>query len=46
MMMTPDLRKFALTAHVTEAVGWLGAIIGFLALAIASLCSGATNRAA
>ena len=39
MMMTPGLRKFALTAHVTASVGWLGAIIGFLALAIASLTS-------
>ena len=25
-MMTPALRKFALTAHVTSSVGWLGAV--------------------
>lgn len=39
MTMTPRLRKFALTAHVTFSVGWLGAIAGFLALAIAGLTS-------
>ena len=35
--MTPGLRKFALTAHITSSVGWLGAAVGFLAHAIASL---------
>lgn len=39
MMMTPWVRKFALTAHVTSSVGWLGAVAGFLALAIAGLTS-------
>jgi hypothetical protein len=38
-MMTPGLRKFALTAHITASVGWLGAIAGFLAVAIAGLTS-------
>lgn len=38
-MMTPHLRKFALTAHVTCSVGWLGAVAGFLALAVAGLTS-------
>jgi hypothetical protein len=37
--MRPGLRKFALTAHVTSSVGWLGSIVGFLALAIAGLTS-------
>jgi ABC-type transport system involved in cytochrome c biogenesis permease subunit len=37
--MTPSLRKFALTAHVTFSVGWLGAVAGCLALAIAGLTS-------
>ncbi|MDZ4677361.1 MAG: DUF2269 domain-containing protein [Oligoflexia bacterium] len=32
--MTPRLRKFALTAHVTFSVGWLGAVVAYLALAI------------
>ena len=39
MTMTPGLRKFALTAHVTASVGWLGAVAGFLALAVAGLAS-------
>jgi hypothetical protein len=39
MTMGPRLRKFALTAHVTCSVGLLGAIAGFLALAVAGLTS-------
>jgi hypothetical protein len=35
--MTPGLRKFALTAHVTVSVGWLGAVLAYLAVAIACL---------
>jgi hypothetical protein len=35
--MTPRLRKFALTAHITFSVGWLGAVVAYLALAIAGL---------
>lgn len=48
MTMPPRLRKFALTVHVIISVGWLGAVVGFLALAIASLGSrdSATVRAA
>jgi hypothetical protein len=38
-IMTPWLRKFALTAHVASSVGSLGAVVGFLALAIAGLTS-------
>lgn len=37
MMMGPELRKLALTAHVTSSVGWLGAVAAFLALAIAGI---------
>jgi hypothetical protein len=37
--MTPRLRKFVLTAHVTASVGWLGAVVGFLALAVVGLAS-------
>lgn len=39
MTMRPALRDFALTAHVTSSVGFLGAVAGFLALAIAALNS-------
>jgi hypothetical protein len=37
--MKPGLRKLALTAHVISSVGWLGAVAGFLALAVAGLTS-------
>jgi len=39
MTMTPRVRKFALTAHVTFSVGWLGAVVCSLALGIAGLTS-------
>lgn len=39
-MMAPRLRKFVLTAHVVTSVGWLGAVIAFLALAVVGLTSG------
>ncbi|GHG01888.1 hypothetical protein GCM10018777_10730 [Streptomyces albogriseolus] len=39
MTMNPRLRKFALTAHVTSSVGWLGAVAVFLALAVVGLTS-------
>ncbi len=37
--MTPRLRKLGLTVHLTTSVGWLGAVVGFLALAIVGLTS-------
>ncbi|HLG54424.1 MAG TPA: hypothetical protein VI485_03775, partial [Vicinamibacterales bacterium] len=39
MIMTPRVRKFALTTHVTSSVGWLGAVAAFLALAVAGVSS-------
>src|SRR5258708_3540597 len=39
MRMSPGIRKFALTAHVTSSVGWLGAVAAFLVLSIAGLTS-------
>jgi len=39
MTMTPRLRKFALIAHVTASVGWLGAVVVFLALSVVGLTS-------
>ena len=39
MRMRPGLRKFALTAHVTSSVGWLGGVLSFLALAVVGLTS-------
>lgn len=35
--MPPRVRKLALTAHVAASVGWLGAVLAFLALALAGL---------
>jgi uncharacterized membrane protein len=37
MTMRPGLRKFVRTAHIIFTVGWLGAVAGFLVLAIAGL---------
>lgn len=39
MTLTPGLRKFVRTAHVTFTVGWLGSVATSLALAIAGLNS-------
>jgi hypothetical protein len=39
MPMSPRLRRFTLTAHVTFSVGWLGAVVAYLALAVAGLTS-------
>ena len=39
MTFAPALRKFTFTTHVTSSVGWLGAVIAFLALAVIGLTS-------
>src|SRR5262245_10670196 len=39
MTMTPTLRKFTLTAHVTSSVSWLGTVASFLFLSSAGLTS-------
>jgi hypothetical protein len=39
MTMRPRLRKLALTAHVSAAVGWLGAVASSLALAVTGVAS-------
>ena len=39
MIMPRRLRSFVLTAHLTASVGWLGAVIVFLSLAIVGLTS-------
>jgi hypothetical protein len=43
--MSPGLRRFVLVIHVIASVGWLGAVIGFLVLAIAGLASPAVYGA-
>ena len=37
--LTPRLRKFALTAHLTCSIGWIGAVMAYLALVIAAMTS-------
>jgi hypothetical protein len=37
--MTPRVRKFALTTHVSVSVGWLGAVAAYLALAITGIAT-------
>jgi uncharacterized membrane protein len=39
MIMPTRLRKIALTVHVTSSVGWLGAVVAFLALDITAQVS-------
>jgi hypothetical protein len=40
MTFAPALRRFTLTTHVTSSVGWVGAVLVFLALAAIGLTSG------
>lgn len=42
--MRPGVRNFALTAHVTCSVGWLGAVTAFFVLAVAGLASQDAER--
>jgi hypothetical protein len=39
VMMAPGLRKFALTVHLTVSVGWIGAVIAYLALGVSAVTS-------
>ena len=39
MTMTPGLRKFALTVHLTFSVGWIGAVVVYLALGVSAVTS-------
>ena len=39
MTMAPGVRKFALTAHLTSSVGWIGAVVAYLVLGVSSVTS-------
>jgi uncharacterized membrane protein len=39
MTMSPGLRKFALAAHLTLSVGWIGAVAAYMALDVAAATS-------
>jgi hypothetical protein len=38
-MMTPGVRKYALIVHLTCSVGWIGAVVAYLALCVAAVTS-------
>src|SRR5687768_5127825 len=37
--MAPSLRKFALATHLTVSVGWIGAVVAYLALGVSAVTS-------
>jgi hypothetical protein len=37
--MKPGVRKFALAAHLTFSVGWIGSVIAYLALGVSAVTS-------
>ena len=37
--MTPGIRKFALTVHLTSSVGWIGGVVAYLALGVSAASS-------
>jgi hypothetical protein len=39
-MMSPAVRRFALSIHLTCSIGWIGAVIAYLALGIAATRTG------
>ena len=38
-MMTPACRRLTLTTHIATSVGWMGAVLAFLALAVVAVSS-------
>jgi hypothetical protein len=43
MIMTPGVRKLVLTFHLTCSVGWIGAVVAYLALGVAAVTSSDTQ---
>ena len=39
MTMAPGLRKLVLTVHLTSSVGWIGAVVAYLALGVSAVTS-------
>jgi len=39
MTMPPGLRKFTLTVHLSCSVGWIGAVVAYLALGVSAVSS-------
>ena len=44
MTMSPRLRKAVLTAHVVTSVGWLGAVIAYIALDVTAVANSDPDR--
>jgi len=42
--MKPNLRKFALSTHITLSVGWIGAVLAYLVLVAAAMTSQGDQR--
>ncbi|MEX0868944.1 MAG: hypothetical protein WD011_04655 [Nitriliruptoraceae bacterium] len=40
MMMSPGVRRFALGVHLSVSVGWIGAVLAYLALGVAAVTAG------
>jgi hypothetical protein len=43
LAMSPGVRKLALTIHLTSSLGWVGAVIAYLALGLSAVNSGDTQ---
>ena len=39
MTMAPGLRKLVLTVHLTSSLGWIGAVVAYLALGVSAVTS-------
>jgi len=39
VIMSPWLRKLALTVHLTSSLGWIGAVVAYLVLGVAAVIS-------
>src|SRR5919197_2040090 len=39
MTMTPGLRKFVFAVHLTFSLGWIGAVVAYLALGVSAVTS-------
>jgi hypothetical protein len=42
--LSPALRKLALTVHLTSSIGWIGAVLAYLALGVAAVTSSDTQN--
>jgi hypothetical protein len=44
MRLTPRWRRFALAVHLLTSVGWIGAVLAYIALGLAATSSAGTHR--